>query len=685
MSAYKSPFWSRRADKGYVLVIAEKPKAAERIARALDPYASKRLYAKRIPYWVLRFNGERFIVCPAAGHLFGLWTREEGFPVFSFEWVPLWIAERGAGHSKLFYMAIKSLARSARIFVNACDYDIEGSVIGFMIIRFLGDVKRAYRVKYSSLTATEIRKAFMNLKPLDYDMIEAGLARHELDWLWGINVSRALMHSVRKVAGRRVVLSAGRVQSPTLMEVVRRDAMVKLHVPLPLYLVECIVKKGAWKERVRVGVFERRGDAEECYSNIARNNVVVVGVQSDRLKVLPRPTPFNLPDLQLEASRHFGFSPYYTQQLAEQLYLEGLISYPRTNSQKLPRDLDYRAILSRLAQNLEYRDAVLDVLKRGELRPNNGAKDDPAHPAIYPTGEGARGLRGSLRKLYDIIVRRFLATLHQDAYIVERRVRISFPCGIVREISGVKVVRRGWLSIYDRYYGLRERELPLFEKGEVLEASCSVRRVLSEPPRPYTKMELVRWMESVNIGTESTRARIVELLIKRGYLTSRQKFIYSTELGSTVAYILSKHFPKLVSVDLTRKFELMLNEIREGKRSRNEILLKAREVLARELEDYEARHSIKAGMLLSYAAGIMVPEVKCIICGRWAERREKGKPLCDIHAAALKRMLAAYREWVKRGENIDFKDYLMQLVASKESGIAIKDVAKAVLRGFLSP
>ena len=197
-----------------MLIIAEKPKAARKIAGALGLKGFGRVYG--IPYWYGYYRGEYVVVSSTAGHLFTLVTDKRSYPVFEYRWVPRWEGERGASFLKKFYSALKSLARGAKAFVNACDYDIEGSVIGYLIIKELGDVRRAKRAKFSSLTPQELRKSFQSLMPLDWDMIESGLCRHELDWIWGINVSRALMHMFRRVMSYRKPLSAGRVQSPTL-------------------------------------------------------------------------------------------------------------------------------------------------------------------------------------------------------------------------------------------------------------------------------------------------------------------------------------------------------------------------------------------------------------------------------------------------------------------------------------
>ncbi|MFN3268598.1 MAG: DNA topoisomerase, partial [Zestosphaera sp.] len=202
-------------DSGYVLVIAEKPKAADKIAVALN--LSTRKVVDGVRVWKGFFNGRRFLVAPAVGHLFSLDTEERDFPVFTYRWVPRWLVEKKSRYARKYYEVLKKLARGASEYVNACDYDIEGSVIGYLIIKNFGDLSRSRRAKFSSLTREELVNAFKNLQPLDVRMVEAGLCRHEIDWIWGINVSRALMSYYKKVFGNFKVLSAGRVQTPTLI------------------------------------------------------------------------------------------------------------------------------------------------------------------------------------------------------------------------------------------------------------------------------------------------------------------------------------------------------------------------------------------------------------------------------------------------------------------------------------
>ncbi len=665
---------------GYRIIVAEKPKAAYRIARALSGGAARRCEIYKVPYWVFRMDGSLYIVAPAAGHLFGLKTDERGFPVFSYRWVPIFEAERGAEYTKKFYYALKKLFRGALEYINACDYDIEGSLIGYMIIKEFGDPSRARRMKFSSLTEEELRQAFRNLRSLDVEMVEAGMCRHELDWLWGINVSRALMDAVRKVTGRRVILSAGRVQSPTLIEAVNRDMSRRLFVPLPLYGVRVYVEINGEEYLLEAlgGPYETEAEARRLAAEIRRAGYAEVVKVDKRVVSEQPPPPFNLGDLQSEASRIYGFSPMRTQQIAEQLYLNALISYPRTNSQKLPPTLNYKRIMESLGQIEGYGALVKSLLLEtgGTLKPRQGRKDDPAHPAIYPTGRRPYRLNADEWKIYDLIVRRFLAAF-APPHKYERSEAILTAGGARFKLTGLHVLERGWTRYYP-FVSRKEALLPPLRPGDRLKITrVSVSRSYTKPPQPYTKASLVKWMEAVNIGTEATRARISEVLFKREYLRVAGGKIEATDLGLSVAEVLKKYFPDLTSVELTRRFEEYMDSIRRGTMKRDEVISKAHRLLENLLSNYvEKLH--EAGTDISKSLGLLKPEKRCPLCGRESVEEQHG--FCRYHSEAYKILVEAGKEWARRS-GISGRDYYKRIASMKNAGKWVREVASHLIGG----
>ncbi len=665
----------------YTLIIAEKPKAAQRIAQALGGERARRCVAWKVPYYIFYRGSKAFVVGSTVGHLFGLTTSDHGFPVFSYEWKPLWTIEKESTYTKPYYRLLETLSSRALLFINACDYDIEGSVIGYLVIKQFGDLRRARRMRFSTLAPNDIRRAFERLEPLDWPLIEAGLARHELDWIWGINVSRALMEAVRTVTGRSIKLSAGRVQSPTLMEALRRDIKRKLFVPLPYFNVEAIVEVNGQEYKLSFGNYEERLRAIEVANKLRSAGYIIVTRIDHARRVLNPPPPFNLGDLQMEAARVYGYGPAKTQEIAEKLYLEALISYPRTNSQRIPPSIDVRQILEGLQAHHAYSGLVRKLLATiPNPRPRQGSKDDPAHPAIHPTGIIPRGrLSRDEERIYDLVVRRFLASMAPAAIIEKTNLTLRAPgTTLTTKLQIMRIINKGWLDYYPYINISSMPAVPLSPGDKLKLLRVTIRKNYTKPPEPYTKATLVKWMESKGIGTEATRARIVEILFQRRYLVSKGKGgIEVTDLGYTVASVLERYFPQLTSVDLTKYFERKLENIRRGAESRVTVIAEAKRVLSKLMKEYKTLHMRKAGLDIARSLGIISVRRPCLICGR---ESVENNAFCQFHLKAFKKLKSAYNEWGRRLGKIGFYEYLGYISKISSSGAWIRDVALFLLK-----
>ena len=661
---------------GKIVIIAEKPKAARRIVDALSYKGRPRLYRSNgVPYWVLRSSSLELYIVPSAGHLFGLYTTKRGYPIFTYEWRPLYEVDKRSGYTRKFIGLLSKICREADYYVNACDYDIEGSVIGYMILRNFGDPNRSLRAKFSSLTPYELRKAFTQLTELDWNMIEAGLCRHELDWIWGINVSRALMDSVKTASGKRLILSAGRVQTPTLKYVVENEIERYLFIPLPQYSISAsiIVNGERYTLEYKGDSIETRNEAQALARNIREKRYLkVVDYKEEYWNISP-PPPFNLGDLQTEAARIYGFSPYKTQSIAEQLYLNAYISYPRTNSQKLPKDLNYRSILNNIAKIYQYNSLVKQLLTetKGILRPVEGPKEDPAHPAIYPTGIVPKGLKSDEQKIYDLIVRRFLAVFAPNARIVHRIAYfkpLSTESKIIFTLSGKEIVEEGWYKYY-LFHKPAEKYIPSFKIGQLVQIyKVLARKSYTKPPEKLSKIKILKWMENSQIGTEATRARIIEILFNRKYLVSKGGKVDVTDLGLAVIEVLDEYFNELTSVDLTRKFENYMEQIRFGRMSKDKVIVEARNTLKKLIDEFNSK-KMEVGLKLSWRLKLLTPDNRCCLCHREAYMDN----LCIYHYRARKRITELYREW-RRREGISWEDYVKELRSFKNTGKWIKEV-----------
>ena len=573
----------------YTLIITEKPNAANRIAHALAEGEVHKLARHGVDYYRFRRKGKEIVVAPAVGHLFVLneqsanrhWT----YPVFSVDWKPTYSGKNSIW-SKKYYENISELAKHAGDFISACDYDIEGSVIAYNIIRFICNAKDGKRMKFSTLTEGDIVDAYEHASPhLDFPQIEAGLARHQLDWYFGINLSRALTLALEH-SGGYWTLSTGRVQGPTLSILEQRQKEIKAFKSVAFWEIELDgaidgkeitashIKDKFWKKEEADGVMHKCKGKDGTIEDVEK-----------KMRTESPPFPFDLTTLQRDSYSLFGYSPKQTLDIAQALYEHALISYPRTSSQKLPVKIGWKSILGKLAENPENSELAKKVLSKPNLKPNEGPKEDSAHPSIFPTGHKASKLSQYQKKVYDLIVKRFLAVFGDPA--VREQVRVIINVNKEQFAAhGITTVKPGWMELYRPYSKAKEQMLPDLKKGE----KVSVKRLemldkQTEPPGRFTQASILKEMETLGLGTKATRAQILQTLYDRSYI--KEQSIVVTELGEAVVDALEKHCPEIISVDLTKQFDQEMEQIEEGKKKREDIVRKAEKELERILNDFK--------------------------------------------------------------------------------------------------
>ncbi|MBW2969941.1 DNA topoisomerase I [Candidatus Woesearchaeota archaeon] len=604
----------------YELIVAEKPDAAKRIAEALSDGKPVKKAVKTVPYYELKRGSKNIVVGCAVGHLFGLAEKKKSkgfaYPVFDIDWVPTYAISKSSAFSKKYFDALKKLAKDASAVSVATDYDVEGEVIGLNIVRFICDRNDAHRLKFSTLTKDDLVEAYDSASAhLDWGQAEAGETRHFLDFYYGINLSRALTRAI-KSAGMFQILSTGRVQGPALKIVVDRERDIAAFKPVPYWKIELQAKKDssfvAWHEADK---FWEKDKALAVMDNVkGQKKGKVASVKVGRFKQNP-PVPFDLTSLQTEAYRCFGINPSVTLAIAQDLYTSGWISYPRTSSQQLPVGIGYQKILKSLGKQSNYKEIVDLLLKKDKLVPNNGKKTDPAHPAIYPTGIAPGDLDGRKAKVYDLVVKRFLAVFGEPAV----RETVIASIDVNKEIfivKGTRTVEKNWHVLYAPYVKLEEAELPkLAEKDDISVKKIVMHDEETQPPKRYTPASLIRELEKRNLGTKATRAEIVETLRKRNYVTGESLTV--TQLGMGTVDVLEKYSPGILDEDLTRHFELDMEAIREGKKHRDEILSEAKDVLTKLLAEFKSKEE-KIGeelkKTLSETKTIMSTVGACPVC-----------------------------------------------------------------------
>ncbi len=574
----------------YTLIITEKPDAAQRIAQALNIKGKPKKFEENgVPYYVAQ-RDKKIVVVPALGHLYTVVEERAGrhyYPVFSFKWAPRHLAERGAKKIRTWVETISKLATDAEEFIDACDYDIEGSLIGYCILKYACNDKEsvAKRMKYSTLTKLELEKAYDKPLPtLDFALIEAGRTRHEVDWLYGVNLSRALTLAAKRWSGKYATISTGRVQSPTLKFLIAREKEIRCFVPTPFWTIKAEIQIGktVFEAEYEKPTIERKTEADEVIKTCRGKNGIIESIQVRKFHQAP-PIPFDLGALQSEAYGLFGYTPRRTAGIAERLYLEALISYPRTSSQKLPPAINYRQILKGLAKIPKYKRLTGELLKKSELVPKEGKKEDPAHPAIYPTGNlPERELDESEKRLWDLVVRRFMAVFGEPAIKQSMKVTVDVN-GHRFFLRGRQTLKEGWQKFYAPYIRSEEVTLPPIKEGQTLK----VRKVILEekftkPPPRYNPGSLLKKMEEVGIGTKATRADIIQTLYDRKYIKDER--IVVTDLGFDVIELLEKHCPTVVSVELTKKLEEKMEQIQQKQQKREVVIVEAVELLKPTLE-----------------------------------------------------------------------------------------------------
>lgn len=582
----------------YTLIIAEKPDAAHRIALALDIREKPRkLIENGVPYYVAKRDRE-IVVAPALGHLYTVVEEKKGrnhYPVFDFKWMPRYVAERGANRIRTWIETIAKLAKNADTFIDACDYDIEGSIIGYCILKYAcnGKDQVSKRMKYSTLTRKELEKSFAEPLPhLDFSLIEAGLARHEVDWLFGINLSRALTGAAKKWSRKYTTLSTGRVQGPTLKFVVARERTIRSFVPTPYWEVKAKVKiKGEAFE----AQYEKEKTENKCEADAIINSCDDKEGKIEKIEVKqfeqPAPTPFDLGALQGEAYKLFGYTPSRTSKIAQKLYLDALISYPRTSSQRLPPAINYKAILKNLNKFSQYRSLTSELLAQPQLEPREGDGDDSAHPAIYPTGSPlARILYNSESRILDLIIRRFMAVFGEPALKKSVKTHISIN-GHLFHLDGKQILKEGWMHYYEPYARSEETTLPPMEEGQTV----TVKRVIltdkfTKPPPRYNPSSLLRRMEETEIGTKATRAEIVQTLFERRYVQGEK--LTPTDLGLEVLEVMERYCPTVVSTEFTRDLEEKMNKIRTNNQKKERVLVEAVETLKPVVEKLKENQNV---------------------------------------------------------------------------------------------
>src|ERR671924_959530 len=676
------------------LVIAEKPSVARDLAAAL-PGAFKQSKDKT------HLVGDEYVVTWAVGHLVGLaepdaydprlkkW-RFADLPIIPDEFKLVPNDSKAEKQLKAIHRLIKD--DEIETIVNACDAGREGELIFAYVYETASSSKPVRRLWLNSMTKSAIGEAFERLRNgEEMESLEAAArSRSEADWVVGMNATRAA--SIRLRAAFDGAVSLGRVQTPTLALVARREEDIRNFKPEPYWLVEA--RFAATGERNYLGRYlggkrlpsedEAKAIVEACTGQPGEITKLEKKEERERPQLL-----YDLTSLQRHANTFYGFSARRTLAAAQRLYEEHkALTYPRTNSRFLTGDMvaEIRPTAELVGRNAAYTRGAqyvtsLEKLPLGRVVNDKKVED---HHAIIPTrSEHNLGRMGQDElKIYDLVAKRFLAVFHPDAVFERTRVETTVNENIFRT-SGRRLIEPGWKAVYGEEAAPDRADddsggdqlLPKLDQGERVDTrSVEFLRKETQPPRRFTDASLLGAMETAGkeiedaelreamkdsgIGTPATRAAIIERLVDVGYIEREGRSLVATEKGIQVIRLLGEH--KLTSPELTGDWERRLRLIEYGGDTRPAFM---RDIATFTTETVQELDKLK---------GVRIERAKlgpCPICGREITENRKGyscwsrdDPGCgfviwkrkagkSLPVAVAKELIEGLRASIERGDD----------------------------------
>jgi len=570
------------------LIISEKEIAAKRIANILSGNGVKEEKVYGIPVHSLDIDGTSYKVIGLKGHILQVDFPKEYSNWFKVDPANLIDAdiEKIPIHKRII-QALGKLSQQAEEVIIATDYDREGELIGYdayQVVKGKNTLVGAKRAKFSALTKSDLENAFQDLDDIDTDLAFAGSARQDIDLIWGAVLTRFI--SLASYQVKENFLSVGRVQSPTLALVVDRELEIKDFTPTPYWVLNVLLKteEGEGFEAThKKKKFLKKEEAKKIFEDLAEKGTV--SDLKETVKKVRPPAPLNTTALIVSANA-IGFTAARTINTAENLYMNGYISYPRTDNTVYPSSLDLRALASNLLEVKDFKGMAEEVLKQEKIRPTRGKKRSTDHPPIYPTGAASKSaLKADEWKLYELISRRFAATLLPEARMKSISVKVDIS-GETFTASGSNIIESSWIKHYP-YYKHKDVFLPELIKGQELEvAKKEMLDKETKPPARYSQGKLVEKMEELGLGTKATRHSIIQSLISRRYIGGNP--LIPSERAIAVVSVLKKHAEKISTPDMTAELELDMDGISKGDETKEEVVEKSKKILKEIIEVLEA-------------------------------------------------------------------------------------------------
>jgi DNA topoisomerase-1 len=565
------------------LIICEKDNAAKRIATILSDGSFRKEMVNGVPVYYFSENTIDNTVIGLRGHIMTL-DYEQKYSVWHRvkprELIALDPRKKVTAHN--IVGALGSLAPDVDEVVVATDYDREGELIGVEALEIVAAAHSGLgtkRARFSSLTKGDVVHAFSNLGAVDHNLSESALARQTVDLVWGAVLTRFI--SICSNRTGKDFLSVGRVQTPTLALILDREDEIAAFRPEPYWEIHGEVEKQDPKTKIKVHYAKERhrnkADADRVMAavkGVTTGRVIVIKV--DRRREKP-PTPFNTTQFLAVAST-LGFTAARAMSIAEDLYTNGYISYPRTDNTVYPANQDLREILLALARpNSTFENEAKELLQKEKLTPTRGKTEATDHPPIHPAEAASKATMAKDQwRIYELVCRRFFATLADDALSEVTSVTIDIG-GEPFIAKGLRVLSPGWRKFYI-YLSSRELELPPLAQGEVVKVlSVEMDEKHTQPPKRYTQGGLIQLMESVGLGTKATRHEIIQKLYARDYVKDRSPV--PTDSGTAVTRALKEYASPITHPEMTATLEKDMDGIAEGRKAVKVVVEESRQML----------------------------------------------------------------------------------------------------------
>lgn len=633
-----------------IVCVAEKPSVGRDIARVLGATTQHDGY----------LEGNGYCVTWTFGHLCALLDPNEyneqwkSWNLSSLPMIPPRFGIKvtaDKGVQKQFGI-IKGLIAQADEVINCGDAGQEGELIQRWVYQKAGCRVPVKRLWISSLTEDAIREGFRQLKDQqEYRRLyEAGLMRAIGDWLLGMNATRAYTLRFAQGTGRdRQVLSIGRVQTPTLALIVKRQHEIEHFVPRTYWELKTLYRDTFFAAQLKAE------EDDYAITTLEQGQALVDSIKDKPLNITSvekkkgtefAPRLFDLTSLQVECNKLYSFSADETLRLIQSLYEKHVTTYPRVDTTYLSEDI-YPKVPATLAGIKDFYPQIAPLLplkadggKGAQSLPKSKKVFDNKkvtdHHAIIPTGQRPDNLSEQERKVYDLVALRFIAAFYPDCEVANTTV-LAKAGDIDFKVTGRQILKPGWREVFakakveDEDSNEEQKTLPAFTKGESGPHTPQLKEKTTTPPKYYTEATLLRAMETAGktvdneelrdamkengIGRPSTRAAIIEKLFQRKYIVREKKNIRATELGINLIHTIIS--PLLKSAELTGRWEKKLREIERGDYTAQQFLDELKQMTTEVVREVKAD---KSGMRCPVCGrGIVIRGKTRYGCSRWRE------------------------------------------------------------------